>query len=151
MSSRRIKLNKRKSRRCETRSCVSIYPELDQKTGRIRLRSFTYEVEPRDIPLLDAYWEAHQLLPEMYQYDEGEHRQLVLEAAGVLGARDSSNEECLEAITLLGHSPCSEALDSLCRFSRTDHLFAGLARIAMGECAGLLGLREEGAQPCQLD
>jgi len=91
-----------------------------------------------DLSHMQTYMEAHVLLPQDLDFGEMPHPEHVRSAVNVLEAERSTPRRCLEAIVLLGHSPCPEALDALGRYARSGRPFAGLAPIAEAECLDLL-------------
>ena len=93
------------------------------------------EVDPAH---LVTYVEAHVLLPEGLDYGELPSKTDLRAATESLDAKEGSPRRRLEAIVLLGHSPCPEAAHTLRRYARSKKPYAGLAPIAVAECVDLM-------------
>jgi len=127
---------------------TATYPVWDARTGRVELVSYMWEIDRSDIPHVPAWREAHAMLPDTYRYDPYESRPLIASALRTLADADARRFQMLAAIALLGHSPCPEALRALDEVGRGGGAYAGVARLALCECAAMLGSPVFGSVAC---
>jgi hypothetical protein len=136
----RVRRNSRRPKIYEGKqSCYifSLYPYIDTKTGDFKLESYEFEVEERDVPHVPLYDRAHELMPSGYWYEsEGSGRE-VDRALEILDKPETDKDDWLRAIGILGHSPCQRSFEALGRWANADEPQASVARMALGECAGL--------------
>ena len=99
------------------------------------------EVRLEDQEVLQAYFDAHSLLPFSYIYDP--HDPFYFEAVtlAIATVRDSKAgyRDRVAAVVVLGHSPEGRAIKTLRDLGRGRSQMAGLARMALNECLSLVG------------
>jgi len=101
-------------------------------------------VSSADLPALNAYFRAHELLPPSYLFDpqQAKYRRIVAMAVMLLKDPTAQNKELTRAIVILGHSPTPGAIVALERMSEAGHHLSNMARMALDECRGMAA--EEG-------
>jgi hypothetical protein len=117
---------------------LSLGPEII----RVDDDTFCIKMAPADTAPFYIYMLAHELLPLDYDYVSADNSREVENAIATLTTRVPTETELLRAIAILGHSPCSKALDSLADFSHSDHPYASVARLALSECKGMMQYSE---------
>jgi hypothetical protein len=121
---------------------MTVYPFFDPETGKFDIKASFVAVDPNDMTSAALYFDAHRLMPFGYCFDPIRDRDRVEEAAATFDKLDATEDELLRAIAILGHSPCKKALETLNRWSDTDHRHAAVARVALSECTGLASFLE---------
>ena len=121
----------------EVNAIASVYPCRDQRTGEISLMTYIAQIEDADVRWLDDYEAAHFLMPRDYFYDPQTSGEKVREAVRILNSPTVMADALRRAIAILGHSPCSEALEALEEYGQSELPFAGIARLAHSECVAL--------------
>ena len=139
MSRRKIKRQRRvvSARDFEGIRTASIYPTRGAAGDFELLTYISTPIDEADCCWAEDYHRAHLLMPRDYYYDPDESANLVHEAVTVLTSSTADERATRRAIAILGHSPCEEALTTLQAYGQTDLPFAGMARLAYSECAGL--------------
>ncbi len=113
-------------------------PFFNPVSGQFDIDTSVIPITPNNAASAIRYLNAHQLIPYDYHFDPIRDHSRVEVAATTLEKRDATEAEILRAIVLLGHSPCDTALETLYRWSNSDHLFASVARFALSECQSLM-------------
>jgi hypothetical protein len=114
-------------------------PFFDLAVGQFEVDTTEIAIGPGNVAASILYLEAHQLIPNDYRFDPIRNGDQVKTAAATLDKPDVTTAEFLRAIVILGHSPCDQALETLERWSNTDHPYASVARVALRECKSLIG------------
>lgn len=114
-------------------------PFFDPATDQFEVDTTEIPIGPGNVAASILYLEAHRLIPSGYRFDPIRDLEQVKTAAATLDKPDVTTAEFLRAIVILGHSPCNEALETLERWSNTDHPYASVARVALSECKSLIG------------
>lgn len=130
---------KRKSPECREQAEGS-GPQLI--TGGLSGWPFSTTIQPvsrADLPALNSYFRAHELLPLSYVFDPQQEkcRRIVAIAAKLLKDPKASKKELTRAIVILGHSPTPSAIEALDRMSEAGHRLSSMARMALDECLGM--------------
>lgn len=92
-----------------------------------------------DMPALQRYFRAHELLPAGYLYDpqQDKYQRIVAMAVKLLEDPTARKTELTRAIVILGHSPTPSAIEALERMSEARHKLSKMARMALDECLGM--------------
>lgn len=106
--------------------------------GGCGLVSFAVPFEETQMDEFVLYMDAHHLMPFDYDYDPATCAEIVGESLFVASDDHLEPELRLRAITILGHSPCREALAVLEELASSDDSLSGVARLAYGECQGMV-------------
>lgn len=116
---------------------ASIYPTRGAAGDFELLTYISPPIDEADCCWAEEYHRAHLLMPRDYYYDPDDSASLVHEAVTLLASSTAGERATRRAIAILGHSPCEAALTALEAYGQTDRPFAGIARLAYSECAGL--------------
>jgi hypothetical protein len=151
MSRRRIRSRVGRFRCSRGYYISNVYPLVNPRTGDLELRAFSFLVEPRDTPHVELYNRAHRLMPPNYIFDPNADGCEVQRALHVLlekDAQDTSEDEVLGALAVLGHSPCQASFLILGRLAKSETRYGSVARMALCECTGMAGIRSEVGSSC---
>jgi hypothetical protein len=128
------------------------YPILDPVTGDITVRDFQCEVDGEDLPFMEMWNDAHRLLPppDSFLFDPDQYRDQLTDALRTVQiySEEVDDETLLQAIAVIGHTPCQESLKALADFGRSANRFAPVARLALGECSGLYNIFRQSPVAC---
>jgi len=102
------------------------------------LVSFAVPVADTRMDEFVLYMDAHHLMPYDYDYDPETCAEIVGESLFVAADEHLGPELRLRAIAILGHTPCVEALTVLEELASSEDPLAGVARLAYGECQGMV-------------
>jgi hypothetical protein len=153
MSRRRIRksgINAERAGRSNPEKLIdfAFYPFWNPETGRVELRSYSWEIDREDLPNLNVWRDSHALLPDAYWYQSPESAPIIATALRTLAQNPDDPEDMLKAIAVLGHSPIPEALKALDEVGRGGGAYAGVARLALCECAAMFGGTASGSVAC---
>lgn len=93
-----------------------------------------------DMPALQRYFKAHELLPTGYLFDprQDKYQRIVAMAVSLLRDTTARKKELTRAIVILGHSPTPSAIEALERMAEARHSLSNMARMALEECLTLV-------------
>ena len=139
MSKKRIrKPRKSRTKRSQPTGVMGTTRLLACDDGGCGLVSFAVPLAEDQWDDFVVYMDAHHLMPFDYDYDPETCADLLGESLFVATEQHLEPELRLRAIAILGHSPCQEALAVLEQLASSGDPLAGVARLAYGECQGMV-------------